>query len=77
MSSPPFRRTCLQGTDELEKLAIQIKEDFEAGKELVVSVMSVSACVCGWLVGWKERGDAGMASSASLTVGRGRALPWQ
>jgi translation initiation factor 5A len=27
------------GTDEAEKLAVQMKADFDAGKELVVSVM--------------------------------------
>ncbi len=31
-----------KGTDEAEKLAVQIKADFEAGKELIVSVLSVS-----------------------------------
>lgn len=35
--------TLPKGTDELEKLAVQIKQDFEAGKELVVAVLSVSA----------------------------------
>jgi hypothetical protein len=29
------------GTDEADKLAIQIKADFDAGKELMVSVMKV------------------------------------
>ncbi len=29
------------GTDEAEKLAVQIKADFDAGKEMVVSVMKV------------------------------------
>lgn len=33
--------TLPKGTDELEKLAVQIQEDFEEGKELVVSVLSV------------------------------------
>ena len=31
------------GTDDLEKLAIQIKDDFDAGKELTVSVLAVSS----------------------------------
>lgn len=39
------------GTDEAEKLAVQLKADFEAGKELQVSVMKVrkgcSCCCCG------------------------------
>ena len=39
------------GTDEAEKLAVQIKADFDAGKELVVSVMKV-----GWLSGCFSRG---------------------
>lgn len=34
--------TLPSGTDELEKLAIQIKDDFDAGKELIVAVLSVS-----------------------------------
>lgn len=34
--------TLPKGTDEAEKLAAQIKADFEAGKELIVSVLSVS-----------------------------------
>ena len=34
--------TLPKGTDELEKLAVQIKEDFDAGKELIVSVLAVS-----------------------------------
>lgn len=34
--------TLPKGTDEAEKLAVQIKADFEAGKELIVSVLSVS-----------------------------------
>lgn len=33
------------GTDESEKLAISIKEDFDAGKELVVAVLSVSCLI--------------------------------
>ena len=31
-----------KGTDDAEKLATQIQEDFEAGKELVVTVLKVS-----------------------------------
>lgn len=31
-----------KGTDDAEKLAQQIQEDFEAGKELVVTVLKVS-----------------------------------
>jgi len=34
--------TLPKGTDELDKLAIQIKEEFDAGKELVLAVLSVS-----------------------------------
>lgn len=30
-----------KGTDDAEKLAQQIKEDFDAGKELVVTVLKV------------------------------------
>ena len=36
-----------KGTDDAEKLAVQIKEDFDAGKELVVTVLKVrSPCNC-------------------------------
>jgi translation initiation factor 5A len=34
--------TLPSGTDELDKLAIQIKADFDEGKELIVAVLSVS-----------------------------------
>jgi translation initiation factor 5A len=34
--------TLPSGTDEMDKLAEQIKADFDAGKELVVAVLSVS-----------------------------------
>lgn len=30
-----------KGTDDAEKLAVQIQEDFDAGKELVVTVLKV------------------------------------
>ena len=30
-----------KGTDDSEKLAVQIQEDFDAGKELVVTVLKV------------------------------------
>ena len=30
-----------KGTDDAEKLAVQIQEDFEAGRELVVTVLKV------------------------------------
>ena len=33
-----------KGTDEAEKLAVQIQDDFDAGKELVLTVLKV----CGW-----------------------------
>ena len=33
--------TLPKGTDDAEKLAIQIKEDFDSGKELVVTVLKV------------------------------------
>ena len=32
-----------KGTDDAEKLAQQIQEDFDAGKELVVTVLKVSS----------------------------------
>jgi hypothetical protein len=32
-----------KGTDDAEKLAVQIKDDFDAGKELVVTVLKVLA----------------------------------
>lgn len=39
-----------KGTDDAEKLAQQIKEDFDAGKELVVTVLKVRMfspeCIC-------------------------------
>lgn len=35
--------TLPSGTDDLDKLAIQIKDDFDAGKELTVSVLAVSS----------------------------------
>ncbi len=40
-----------KGTEDAEKLAQQIQEDFEAGKELVVTVLKVggsssSSCSC-------------------------------
>jgi hypothetical protein len=38
--------TLPKGTDDAEKLAQQIKEDFEAGKELVVTVLKVSLIFC-------------------------------
>lgn len=36
-----------KGTDDAEKLAQQIKEDFDAGKELVVTVLKV--CISSWV----------------------------
>ena len=33
-----------KGTDDAEKLAVQIQEDFEGGKELVVTVLKVGLC---------------------------------
>lgn len=50
------------GTDEAEKLAVQIKADFDSGKELVVSVMKVC------------RGatpDASAAGSGGMETARG------
>jgi translation initiation factor 5A len=35
------------GTDEAEKLAVLIKQDFDAGKELMVSVMKVGSLLIG------------------------------
>jgi len=35
-----------KGTDDAEKLAQQIQEDFDAGKELVVTVLKVSSSLC-------------------------------
>lgn len=43
------------GTDEAEKLAVQMKADFDAGKELVVSVMKV-------------RGGEGVSAGGRLLV---------
>ncbi|KAG7667791.1 hypothetical protein KSW81_005711 [Nannochloris sp. 'desiccata'] len=46
--------TLPSGTDELDKLAIQIKQDFDEGKELIVAVLSVSSrsfCNVGFAMG--------------------------
>ena len=34
-------------TDELVKLAASIKEDFDAGKEVIVAVLAVGVELCG------------------------------
>ncbi|GAB4816780.1 hypothetical protein N2152v2_003826 [Parachlorella kessleri] len=52
--------TLPKGTDELEKLAVQIREDFATGKELVVAVLSVSGVAdkqgtAMWLLQWGRR----------------------
>ena len=44
-----------KGTDDAEKLAQQIQEDFDAGKELVVTVLKVRSRIkdsAGWTSGW-------------------------
>ena len=38
--------TLPKGTDDADKLADQIKKDFDDGKELVVTVLKVSHCPC-------------------------------
>ena len=44
--------TLPKGTDEADKLAAQIKADFDAGKELIVSVLSVRTKGAGWFIAW-------------------------
>lgn len=66
--------TLPSATDELCKLAIQIKEDFEAGKELVVAVLAVSGppalvLCCLFCVGW---GGGGGLEGGARGAGRWR-----
>lgn len=35
--------TLPKGTDDAEKLAVQLQEDFDSGKEIVVTVLKVSS----------------------------------
>ena len=56
------------GTDEAEKLAVQIKADFDAGKELMVSVMKVRRAGC------TAAGSLLCNASWCATIG-GHALP--
>lgn len=60
--------TLPKGTDEADKLAAQIKADFDAGKELIVSVLSVRTRV--WMDsllgvgrGWRGRSTSCRAVS--------------
>lgn len=59
-----------RGTDDSEKLAVQIKEEFDSGKELILTVLKVCRLlviryVC-TLVGWATVADISVAWACAV-----------
>ena len=61
--------TLPSGTDDLDKLAIQIKEDFNAGKEMIVAVLGVSLNVVLIDFLFESSSSSGVFRSISILAG--------
>ncbi|KDD73936.1 hypothetical protein H632_c1715p0 [Helicosporidium sp. ATCC 50920] len=59
--------TLPKGTDEADKLAQQIKADFEAGKELIISVLAVRVVLKEGL--WEAMGEESICASKVSNAG--------
>lgn len=70
--------TLPKGTDDMEKLAVQLREDFDAGKEIVVTVLNVRACVGGGCQpGRQQASQACMHAGVPDHLPRIAAVRWQ